>query len=231
MTAAVLRVQDLHWSKPGANGGLPGTPVLRGAGLEVHAGELVALEGASGTGKTVLCTHLLRLREPPQKGSIFWGDQDVTGWPHRRLRPLRRAFQGMLQHTGAILPPFLTVGDALRETARYVARTPDPERLVHEMVQALGIQRLLPRRPRHLSGGEQRLAGLARILLNQPDFAFFDEPDAGLDPPSQLEILRQIRRAAEVGGTGILLVTHNAGLARQHADRRLRLQEGRIHAI
>ena len=207
---------------------LPERPVLRGVSLAIEPGELVALEGASGAGKTVLGTLLLRLRAV-STGRVTWGGTDVTNLSTRAIRPLRAGYQALLQHTEASLPPYMTVGAALRETARHVARAPEPAALVARVADSLGIGALLERTPRFLSGGEQRRGGLARVLLADPAFAFVDEPDAGLDAQARLRALQLLRDRCDAG-MSCLLVTHNRDLARRFADRRLTLEEGVLHA-
>ncbi len=204
--------------------------VLRDVEIGIQAGELVVLEGGSGAGKTVLGTLLLRLRRPEPPGRVTWGTVDVTSLPARELRPLRARHQALLQHGAASLPPYMSVGDALLETARHVAKARDPEEQALHTARALGIAELLDRRPRHLSGGEQRRAGLARVLLADPVFAFVDEPDAGLDPEVRLVALQLLRARCDQG-MACLLVTHNEGLARRFADRRLALEGGTLREV
>ncbi len=219
MTTAgpLLFADGLTWSRP------DGTPVLAGAALRVDAGEVVALRGPSGSGKTVLGTTLLRLRDVARPGRVVWDDTDVTDASPRALRPLRARFQGLLQHTGALLPSWTTVGEALRETIRTVGG--DDARAA-ELTDRLGLDDLLDRHPASLSGGEQRRASLARVLLARPAFAFIDEPDAGLDPLSCDEVLTLIREAASTDGVGVLLVTHRDDLAERFADRTLTPTDG-----
>ncbi len=204
--------------------------VLRGVDIEIEAGELVALEGPSGVGKTVLGTLLLRLRRPDPPGRVAWGTLDVTSLSARALRPMRARHQALLQHAGASLPPYMSVGEALLETARHVAGAEDPSAAASRTAMDLGIADLLDRRPRYLSGGEQRRAGLARVLLADPVFAFVDEPDAGLDAAARLVALQLLRARCDEG-MACLLVTHNQGLARRFADRRLALEGGRLAAV
>ncbi len=204
--------------------------VLQDVSITVQEGEMIALEGASGIGKTVLGTLLLRLRRANTAARVTWSGVDVTALSARALRPLRVRHQALLQHTGASLPPYMTVGQALLETARHVARAPDPALAAQQTAASLGIDGLLHRNPRHLSGGEQRRAGLARLLLADPVFAFIDEPDAGLDAEARLVALRLLRSRCDLG-MGCLLVTHNQDLARRFADRRLLLEGGTLRAL
>ena len=103
------------------------------------------------------------------------------------------------------------------------------ENRVVEVAERLGIARLLDRHPRFLSGGEGRKSGVARLLLARPRFAFVDEPDAGLDPVSQHEVLKLLREAVDEMGVSMLLVTHSAVLAKVYADRRIVLRRGELH--
>lgn len=227
--SAVVRGQQLSWSRPAPGGPVP---VLRDAEISVQAGEMVAISGPSGTGKSVLGSLVLRLRPVPSPGRVFWGDTDVSGLGDGDLQPLRLRYQALLQQTGAILPPFCTVRESLLETLRHVRRVDrdEAEERLRACADLLGISKLLHRRPRYLSGGEQRKSGVARLLLTDPAFAFVDEPDSGLDPVSQHEVLGELRKAVDRTGMGMLVITHNAMLAQRYADRRLRLQEGQLRA-
>jgi ABC-type glutathione transport system ATPase component len=229
--SAVVRGEGLCWTRP-PRGDAPAQLVLQDAEIAVQPGEMVAISGPSGIGKSVLGSLLIRLREVPEPGRVYWGDVEVSSLSARRLQPLRAAFQGLLQHTGAILPPFCTVEESLVETLRHVRRVPRREarQRAREVAELLGIGELLHRRPRFLSGGEQRKSGVARLLLSDARFAFVDEPDSGLDPVSQHDIVGELRKVVDRTGMGMLVVTHNAMLARRYADRRLLLGEGRLHA-
>jgi ABC-type glutathione transport system ATPase component len=227
----VVRATELHWTRPAAEGG-EATHVLRGADLSIEAGEMVTISGPSGTGKSVLGSLVLRLRPLEGPGRVWWGDREVTALPARQLHPLRARFQGLLQQGTAILPPFSTVRSALRETLSEVRgiRGADAKQRIDEVGRLLGISGLLDRRPRYLSGGEKRKSSIARLLLAEPAFAFVDEPDSGLDPVSQHEVMGELRRVLDRTGMGMLVVTHNARLADTYADRRLVLREGVLHA-
>ncbi|MBN93774.1 MAG: hypothetical protein CL928_06820 [Deltaproteobacteria bacterium] len=211
-----------------------GRSVLEGIDVAIHPGEMVAISGPSGVGKSVLGSLMLRLRSVPPPGRVFWGEQEVTNLSARELQPLRVRYQGLLQQTGAILPPFLTVRQALTETVCQVcvpgAGVAEARDRVEHVADLLGIQKILDRYPRFLSGGEQRKSGVARLLLADPVFAFVDEPDAGLDPVSQHEVIGELRQAVERTGVAMLLVTHSAVLAEHYADRRILLREGQLHA-
>ncbi len=222
---SILSARGLGWTSPHGRG------VLKDASLNLLPGEIVLLQGASGAGKTVLGTLLLRLR-PLLRGSLHWGNHDVTSLSPSRIRPLRQRFQGLLQHAEALLPEDMTVGQCLTESAQGVALLPRKEarRRISGLMDRLPISSLLPRLPRTLSGGEQRMVSLARVLLVRPCFAFLDEPDTGLDPLSLQGVVSLIEDFSMRDGTAFLWVTHHPTL--HHAlprARRLMLKEGRLH--
>ena len=224
----ILSVEALRWSvaDPGPAGSEEGTrAVLRGIALALSAGEVVGIGGASGAGKTSLGLAALRLL-PGASGTVNWGGDDVTTWPERRLRPLRRRYQALLQSPQAMLGPFATVRQHLEETLRYVVGEdrPDPARW-EAIAAALGLEPVLESRAHQLSGGEARRVGLARVMLCEPSFLFADEPDAGLDPPRRVELVEQLRELAD-RGTAILLVTHDEATLRRASDRILKLSDG-----
>ena len=227
----VIRARSLRWRRPGSDADAP--DILNGVDVDMFPGELVAVSGPSGVGKSVLGSLILRLRNLGKGSELFWGDRDVSHLEASALQPLRTDYQGLLQQTGAILPPFRTVRQSLLETVQYVdssspAREVAEARVV-EVAERLGISRLLDRHPRFLSGGEGRKSGVARLLLARPRFAFVDEPDAGLDPVSQHEVLKLLREVVDEMGVSMLLVTHSAVLAKVYADRRIVLRRGELH--
>ncbi len=227
----VIRARSLRWRRPGSNADAP--DILNGVDVDMFPGELVAVSGPSGVGKSVLGSLILRLRNLSEGSELFWGDRDVSHLGARALQPLRTDYQGLLQQTGAILPPFRTVRQSLLETVQYVDSSVPvgevAEARVVEVAERLGIARLLDRHPRFLSGGEGRKSGVARLLLARPRFAFVDEPDAGLDPVSQHEVLKLLREVVDEMGVSMLLVTHSAVLAKVYADRRIVLRRGELH--
>lgn len=224
--AAVIEASGLRWSPA------EGRAVLDGVDIHIAEGEIVALSGPSGAGKTVLGTLLLRLRDAAS-GTVRWLGEDVSHCAPHRLVDRRRAFQMLPQHTGALLPPWATVRASLVETLRSVRRLPEAavaDQFATPWVDRLGVRPLLDRLPAGLSGGEQRRASLLRVLFAEPRFAFIDEPDAGQDPQTAEEVLSLVADWAAERKVATLVVTHHPGLAARHATRRLLLEEGQLHA-
>lgn len=218
---AVITGEKLAWAPAG------GMAVLRSATIMLRRGEVVALQGSSGAGKTVLGTLLLGLRKPTS-GAVSWAGSTAVG--PAAPPAVRRRYQMLPQHTAALLPPFQKVRAALGETARWVRGEPvDIEG--HPWLARLGCGALLDREPGTLSGGEQRRLSLLRVLLAEPHFAFVDEPDAGQDPETAEEVLALIAQWSHERGVAALVVTHHAGLAARYADRRCELCEGVLDAV
>jgi ABC-type polar amino acid transport system ATPase subunit len=202
-------------------------PVLRGVDLDVAPGEVCALMGLSGAGKTTVLRTIAAL-EPFQAGRV-----DVGGFalapgpvpPESRLRPLRSrvgmVFQAhsLFEHLTAtenvMLAPVHALGWS-RERARDVAR---------ELLASLGVGHRGDAYPRQLSGGESQRVAIARALAPDPAMLLMDEPTSALDP-ARRGTLGETLRALASQGRGLLVSTHDVEFARAHCDRVLVLADG-----
>lgn len=202
------------------------TQVLWGISLDVQEGEVVALIGANGAGKTT-CLKTCMSQVQAKAGQVLFNKRDITNKPTHEIVHL-----GMtMVPEGRHVFPDLTVGENLLlgscgTSDRELARTSQ------EMVFQL-FPRLLERRSQKagtLSGGEQQMLALGRALICQPSMLLLDEPSLGLAPLLQDELFDQIQRINEEQGTSILLVEQNAFLALEVSDRGYVLQDGRIVA-
>jgi tungstate transport system ATP-binding protein len=184
--------------------------------LTLDAGSRTVLIGPNGAGKSVLlrlCHGLLR----PTSGTITWSAPEIPGEARRQAM--------VFQH------PVLLRRSALANVAYAlaVARVAWPERLerAREALRKVGLAAVGDRPARVLSGGEQQRVALARAWALNPEVLFLDEPTANLDPGATHEIEKVIA-AMHVGGTKIVLVTHNLGQARRLGDEVLFLHQGRL---
>ena len=208
---------------------------LDGADLQLAPGEVVALVGESGSGKTTLARTLLGL-ERPSSGEVRFGGRPLD-YSGKELRALRRRVQLVLQDPAGSLNPRHTVYDAVAEGLRiHDLVDADPEgRTETELVaQALGSAGLRPpealflRYPHELSGGQRQRVLIADALAMGPELLIADEPVSSLDASIRGEILALLLRLRQELGLGLLVVTHDLGLAWNIADRLAVMYLGRV---
>jgi ABC-2 type transport system ATP-binding protein len=189
---------------------------VRGISFEVHPGEVFALLGVNGAGKTSALEVLEGLAEPDG------GRVRVLGADPRRDSAAVRPFLGVLLQSSG-LPGDLTV----RETVSTWARTLTAPRPVDEALEQVGMTDRADVRVRSLSGGERRRLDLALALLGRPRVLVLDEPTTGLDPESRRAVWSLVREMVR-GGTAVLLTTHHLEEAEELADRLAIMRSGRI---
>ena len=204
-----------------------GQPVLRGVDLVVEAGELLAIVGQSGTGKSVLLRQIIGL-EHPDAGRITLGGIELARY--RAMPPEEKPFRVAMVFQSAALLASLTVAEnvglRLRERGHQnAAEIAAITRRVLEQVELAGTETKLPS---ELSGGMRKRVAIARALAIDPELILYDEPTADLDPILTEQIGQLIAGIRRARGTTQIVVTHNLPLARAIADRIAVLAEGRI---
>lgn len=202
--------------------------VLRGINLEIQKGEVVAVIGPSGTGKSTLlrCINYL---EQPEQGVISIGDVSVDAQSPtpKGIRDLRH--QSAMVFQSYNLFKNMTVLDNVLQPLRTVQRMPK-EKALEEARGYLKQVSLLDKEheyPAHLSGGQQQRVGIARAMAVKPQIILFDEPTAALDPSLVGEVLEVIRDLAKKHTT-MLIVTHEMRFAREAADKVVFMADGEI---
>jgi macrolide transport system ATP-binding/permease protein len=203
-------------------------PVLKDVSLTIERGEFVALMGASGSGKTTLM-NLLGCLDKPSSGSYHFEDLEVAQLSGSQLSLLRSRRIGFVFQSFNLLPRVTAVENVRMPNAYSADKT--SRRIVlqrsRELLEMLGLVSRLDHAPAQLSGGEQQRVAIARSLINQPVMLLADEPTGNLDSKTGKEILQIFRRLNVEQGITILLVTHDAEVAR-YADRVVRMVDGRI---
>jgi len=199
-------------------------PVLRGVDLDIAAGSHVALQGPSGAGKSTLLSLLGGL-EPPRGGELHVGDVDVRGLRRGELADYRRSVVGFVfQHFGLV--EVLTARENLMLAMSLSGVPPrHRRRRADEMLAAVGLAHRADHRPNQLSGGEQQRVAIARALSNQPRLLLADEPTGNLDEEATERVLELLDRVVVERGCTLVVVTHNAHVARW-AGVRLHLRDG-----
>ena len=200
--------------------------VLDGASLHVGAGEVVAILGRSGTGKSTLL-HLIGGLDQPEAGTISVAGERVTGAGERALSRLRRRRIGFVFQFFHLLPELTGEANVLL-AGRVRGAAPDAAARGHELIDRLGLRPVAGSLPHQLSGGEQQRFAIARALVNDPDVLLADEPTGNLDVEAGAEVLRLLRAGASEG-RAVVIVTHEAAAA-NIADRVLTLRDGRLVA-
>jgi oligopeptide/dipeptide ABC transporter ATP-binding protein len=200
--------------------------------LEVGRGEVVALVGESGCGKTTFIRSVVGL-EPLSAGHVRVGGVDVTGGS-KALRAVRRIAQIVFQDPTGALNPRHSVYEAIAEGLR-IHRVPgDEASLVADALSAAGLrppERFMTRFPHELSGGQRQRVLIAGAMALRPALILADEPVASLDASIRGEILALMRQFVDTDGVSIVAVTHDLGLAWNIADRVAVMYLGRIVEI
>jgi len=200
--------------------------VLRNLSLTVEKGEMVAIMGASGVGKSTLL-HLLGGLDRPDEGSIQVGAHSITGMADAELVAFRNRHVGFVFQFHHLLPEFSAVENA--EMPLRIARVPAIEARPRAtaLLARVGLADRLDHRPGMLSGGEQQRVAVARALVTQPSLLLADEPTGDLDEATADALHQLLRDMHREFGLTAILATHNPRLAEQ-CDRVLRVEGGQL---
>jgi general L-amino acid transport system ATP-binding protein len=199
--------------------------VLRGIDLSVHAGEVVVIFGASGSGKSTFIRTINRLEEH-QRGEIWVDGIELTN-DVRNIATIRSEIGMVFQSFN--LFPHLTAMQNITLAPMRVRRWPRDraEEVAMQLLERVGIPEQAHKFPAQLSGGQQQRVAIARALAMQPKIMLFDEPTSALDPEMINEVLEVMRELAGTGMT-MLVVTHEMGFARAVANRMVFFDHGQI---
>ena len=203
-----------------------GVGAINGISLHIERGEFVFVVGDSGSGKSTLIKLLLKELEPTS------GTIRVNGVNLGRMK--KRAIPKYRRKIGCVFQDFRLLKDRnVYENVAFAQRvvvTPIKEikKNVPAMLSLVGLAEKYKSFPRQLSGGEQQRVALARALVNSPDILLADEPTSALDVTTQAQIVRQMMELRDDYGTGIIVVTHNLGVAAYMSDYIVVMKDGRI---
>jgi lipoprotein-releasing system ATP-binding protein len=203
-------------------------PVLQGADLTLEPGEVVALLGPSGSGKSSLL-HIAGLLEKPDSGQVVIDGAPVSLDDENQRTRLRRQHIGFVYQFHNLLPEF-TAAENVAMPARLagVSRSDALDR-ASLLLGSLNLQDRLTHLPAQLSGGEQQRVALARALMNRPKVVLADEPTGSLDSKAGGQVAELMLELARAQKAAVLLATHDLNLAEQ-ADRIVRMADGKIQA-
>jgi lipoprotein-releasing system ATP-binding protein len=200
--------------------------VLRDLDLAVEQGEMGAVVGASGVGKSTLL-HLLGGLDRADSGSIALGSTDIGGMPDEALTAFRNRHVGFVFQFHHLLPEFTALENA--EMPLRIARMKPAEsrRRAEAVLQRLGLGDRLTHRPSMLSGGEQQRVAVARALVTEPSVLLADEPTGDLDERTAEALHALLREMHQERRLSSVIATHNMHLAAS-CDRMFRLEGGRL---
>ena len=226
---AALDVQELHKS-------FGDLEVLKGVSLTAQQGDVIAMLGASGSGKSTFL-RCLNLLEIPDSGAVCVHGELIRMGKNRRGEtvPLdRHQVDRIRSKLSMVFQQFnlwshMTVLQNVMEAPVHVLKVPKDQALERArlVLEKVGLGDKHSYYPAHLSGGQQQRAAIARALAMEPEVMLFDEPTSALDPELVGEVLRVMRQLAEEGRT-MIVVTHEMGFAREVSNQVIFLHKGRI---
>ena len=203
-------------------------PVLKGVSLAVEQGELVALMGSSGSGKSTLM-NVLGFLDRPTSGSYWFDGDDVSELSADRRAMLRNRRIGFVFQNFNLLPRTSAIDNVAMPLSYASTQLSDREarHRAEELLCRVGLKDRMDHEPSQLSGGQQQRVAIARSLVNHPSLLFADEPTGNLDSRTSEEVLEMFQQLNEQDGITIMLVTHDAAVAR-HAKRVIQIRDGLI---
>jgi phospholipid/cholesterol/gamma-HCH transport system ATP-binding protein len=205
--------------------------VLRGVDLDLHKGENLVVLGKSGTGKSVLIKILVGLLTP-DRGDVKIFGKNALGLPVKELNQLRLRIGFSFQ--ASALYDSMTVRENLEfplvRNVKNISRQ-EVNRRVEQLLEAVALPKTVNQMPSELSGGQKKRIGIARTLILYPEIMLYDEPTAGLDPVTCIEINNLINQVQEQFNTSSIVITHDLACARQTGDRMAVLINGQFTAV
>lgn len=206
-----------------------GYEVLRGINLKVEEGQILALIGGSGKGKSVILRHIIGLVKP-DRGKILIDNQDVSKLRGRMLKQLKERL-GIVFQGGALfdsMTVFENIAFPLKEKTRM--KSPQIQDMVFRELARVGLSGAENKYPSEISGGMKKRVALARCLVMNPEIVLFDEPTTGLDPLIGKAIHKLIRECQKSFNFTAIIVTHEVPAIFSMVDRVAMLYDGKILA-
>ena len=200
--------------------------VLKGVDILIKKGEVVAITGKSGAGKSTML-HILGTLDQSDEGTILFEDNDISKYNNKELAKFRNSEIGFIFQFHYLLPEFTALENVC--IPGFIAKRPENEVIeeAKKLLDYLGLTDRMQHKPGALSGGEQQRVSVARALINKPSVIFADEPSGNLDIQSSQELHSLIFKLRNDFNQTFVLVTHNTDLAKM-SDRCLEMRDGQI---
>jgi lipoprotein-releasing system ATP-binding protein len=202
--------------------------VLRGVSLELRAGEIVALVGQSGSGKSTML-HIAGLLERPDGGDIVVDGKRAGALGDQQRTILRRKFLGFVYQYHHLLPEFSALENVMLPQMLNGLSRSEARRRAADLLAMVQLKDRADHRPGRLSGGEQQRVAIARAVANAPRVLLADEPTGNLDATTAETVFRQLLALVRETGMAALIATHNPDLAAR-MDRTMHLKDGVLSA-
>ena len=222
----IVRTIDLRKDYPLPRGSLC---VFDRISFALHQGELVAIMGSSGVGKTTLL-NLLGLLDRPTKGRVLIEGQDVSSLSERERALLRNKKIGFIFQFYHLLPEFTTLENVMFPLLIQGEKMAEARQRAQRLLEEVGLADKLEQRPAQLSGGEQQRVAIARALVTDPRLLLADEPTGNLDWTSGRKILNLIQTLHREKGLSSIIVTHDEKVAR-FCEKIYLLEKGQLKPI
>ena len=198
--------------------------VLKGVDILIKKGEVVAITGKSGAGKSSLL-HILGTLDQSDEGTILFEDNDISKYNNKELAKFRNSEIGFIFQFHQLLPEFSALENAIIPSLIKGESISEASKRAEELFEILGVSDRKKHKPSELSGGEQQRISIARSLINSPKIIFADEPSGNLDSMNANELHKLFFDLREQFKQTFVIVTHNEILA-DKADRKLVMQDG-----
>ena len=203
--------------------------ILKNIDLEINAGEIIAIVGPSGAGKTSLLQILGTLSSPDKVPdlSLEINDTDILDLTENELSDFRNQELGFIFQFHELLPEFNALENVMIPAFIKGTSIKDAEKRATSLIDQLGLSGRSSHKPAELSGGEQQRVAVARALMNNPSIIFADEPSGNLDSQTADQLHQLFFDLRDQYGHTFVIVTHNKELA-EKADRKIELIDGKI---
>ena len=202
---------------------------LAGVNLEIPAGQMVAIQGPTGGGKSTLL-QMLGALDRPTSGSVLLGDHDLSKASDRRLADVRGSEIGFVFQSFNLIPTLSARENVESAFATGGVSAEERRRRAAEALDAVGLGDRLDHRPSELSGGQQQRVAIARALVKEPRVLLADEPTGALDEATRDEIMALLEATQRERSLTLVIVTHDSSVAKR-AERRLRIKQGVVNEI
>lgn len=200
--------------------------VLKGINLEIPAGEIHSIVGASGAGKTTLL-QILGTLSKPDSGDIFFNDKNISSFSEKEIATFRNREIGFVFQFHHLLPEFTALENVCIPAFIAKQSKAEAEKRALELLDYLGLTDRIEHKPSELSGGEKQRVAVARALVNNPSVVLADEPSGNLDSANRNELHELLFKLRDDFGQTFIIVTHDDNFA-DRSDKIIHIKDGVI---